>query len=169
MKHVKLFESFLNESVKKDETNKSVKSIKKEVKEGEDNDPIEDELNKLFKELVPSNGHADTFEGELVRAIMRIWYRYFNDGDYYFRGYGIETCGSSAAFLKNAHIRHPEIPKGLSVSLVAAQREAGKPDNDDEYTDKDDYLNNLKGAAAEVIKYVNSRNGKYEKNTESSR
>lgn len=163
MKHVKLFESFLNESVKKDETNKSVKSAKRAVKEAEAKDPTEDALDKLFKKLVPSSGEADTIEGELVRAIMRIWYRYFNDGDYFFRGYGKETAGSSASYLKDAGI------PGLKEAINAAQKEAGKADNDDEYTDKDKYLNNLKKAAKIIVDYVNSKNGKYEKNTVSSR
>jgi hypothetical protein len=163
MKHVKLFESFLNESVKKDETNKSIKTAKKVVKEAEEKDPTQDALDKLFKKLVPSSGEADTVEGELVRAIMRIWYRYYNDGDYFFRGYGKETAGSSATYLKNAGI------PGLKEAINKAQKEAGKPDNDDEYSEKDGYLNNLKDAAKIIVDYVNSKKGKYEKNTVSSR
>lgn len=163
MKHVKLFESFLNESVKKDETNKSIKTAKKVVKEAEEKDPTEDALDKLFKKLVPSAGKADTVEGELVRAIMRVWYRYYNDGDYFFRGYGKETAGSSATYLKNAGI------PGLKVAINKAQKEAGKPYNEDEYSEKDGYLNNLKDAAKIIVEYVTSKKGKYEKNTESSR
>lgn len=56
-------------------------------------------LELLFEALVPSRGKADTIAGELVRAIMRIVYRDWNDGDRFFCGYGIETCGSSAQYL----------------------------------------------------------------------
>lgn len=56
-------------------------------------------LEAAFGELVPAQGEADTIAGELVRAAMRICYRYYNDGDYFFMGYGLETAGPSAAYL----------------------------------------------------------------------
>lgn len=56
-------------------------------------------LDILFENLVPSSGAAETVAGELVRAMMRILYRDSNDGDKFFQGYGIETCGSSAEYL----------------------------------------------------------------------
>jgi hypothetical protein len=31
---------------------------------------------------------------------MRIAYRYYNDGDYFYTGYGIETCGNASVWLK---------------------------------------------------------------------
>jgi hypothetical protein len=37
----------------------------------------------FFKKLVPLEGKADTPEGELLRMISRIYYRYNNDGDRY--------------------------------------------------------------------------------------
>ena len=40
----------------------------------------EDRINKLFKELVPETGKADSLAGELVRAMSRIAYRFYNDG-----------------------------------------------------------------------------------------
>lgn len=58
-----------------------------------------DILEVLFDGLVPSEGAADTVAGEHVRAIMRILFRDHNDGDKFFEGYGIETCGSSAEYL----------------------------------------------------------------------
>jgi hypothetical protein len=157
MKHVKLFEGFLNEGKKKDEVNKSIKKVNEDDKE----DKIETELAALFKELVPPQGPAKTIEGEMVRAIMRIWYRYFNDGDYFFRGYGKETAGPSASYLKT----QTPISKVLKTVLAAAQAKAGKADNDDEYTEKDEYLNKLKEAAEMIIKYVKSKDGKYTENT----
>lgn len=59
----------------------------------------EETLEVLFDILVPSEGPADSVAGELVRAMMRILYRDANDGDKFFEGYGIETCGSSAEYL----------------------------------------------------------------------
>lgn len=56
-------------------------------------------INKLFEELVPSEGKADSLAGELVRAMSRIGYRFFNDGDMVNQGYGKETCNAPARFL----------------------------------------------------------------------
>lgn len=50
--------------------------------------------------LVPERGKADTLAGELVRAFMRLEYRWYNDGDVFFEGYGyIDTCSAPAAFI----------------------------------------------------------------------
>ena len=59
----------------------------------------ENRINKLFKELVPDTGKADSLAGELVRATARIGYRFFNDGDMVNQGYGKETCNPAARFL----------------------------------------------------------------------
>lgn len=58
-----------------------------------------EKLDKLFEELVPASGPADTMAGELVRATVRIAYRYYNDGDMIGKGYGKETCNPAARFL----------------------------------------------------------------------
>lgn len=68
-------------------------SIISEIKDSED--PIE----TAFELLVPSSGKADTVAGEIVRAMMRILYRDYNDGDLFYEGYGVETCGDAVAFL----------------------------------------------------------------------
>ena len=60
---------------------------------------IEEKLNGLFDELVPATGKADTAAGEIVRAICRIGYRNYNDGDHIGQGYGRETCNPAARFL----------------------------------------------------------------------
>lgn len=53
-----------------------------------------------MQEMVPSEGKADTIAGELVRAYARLWYRWYNDGDTFFTGYGYtDTCSASAAFI----------------------------------------------------------------------
>ena len=38
-------------------------------------------FDEFFDKYVPINGSADTLGGEIVRAINRIVYRYYNDGD----------------------------------------------------------------------------------------
>ena len=61
-----------------------------------------DVMNKLdiaFNELVPYSGKAPTKAGELVRAMMRVLYRDYNDGDIFYQGYGFETCGSSICYV----------------------------------------------------------------------
>ena len=60
---------------------------------------ITDQLQVYFDELVPAQGKADTVAGELVRAMMRILYRDYNDGDLFYEGYGKETCGGSVVYL----------------------------------------------------------------------
>ena len=56
-------------------------------------------INALFGELVPSCGKAETIAGEIIRAVSRIAYRYYNDGDHIGVGYGNVTCNSAARFL----------------------------------------------------------------------
>lgn len=65
-----------------------------------DEDPQE-ALSALFNVLVPPEGEADTLAGEMVRAMMRILYRFQNDGDIFYTDYGLETCASSAMYLYN--------------------------------------------------------------------
>lgn len=59
----------------------------------------EERINKLLKELVPETGKANSLAGELVRAMSRIGYRFYNDGDLVNIGYGKETCNPAARFL----------------------------------------------------------------------
>ena len=56
-------------------------------------------INQLFEELVPASGKAENLAGELVRAMARIGYRWYNDGDQVGIGYGRETCNPAARFL----------------------------------------------------------------------
>ena len=56
-------------------------------------------INQLFEELVPASGKAENLAGELVRAMARIGYRWYNDGNQVGIGYGRETCNPAARFL----------------------------------------------------------------------
>lgn len=62
-------------------------------------DELEKRLDALSEKLMPPSGPAETLEGELIRAINKILYRFYNDGDYWYEGYGCTTAGPAAAFL----------------------------------------------------------------------
>lgn len=63
------------------------------------NKGLEEKNRVLFREFVPMSGPADTIAGELIRAVNRIGYRYYNDGDHIGVGYGNETCNSAARYI----------------------------------------------------------------------
>lgn len=56
-------------------------------------------IENEFEKHVPSSGRSDTLYGEIIRAITRICYRYYNDGDKIGIGYGNRTCNAAARFL----------------------------------------------------------------------
>lgn len=58
-----------------------------------------DILDDIFSIVVPREGKADTVAGEIVRAMMRVLYRMYNDGDKFYEGYGLETVAPSVAYL----------------------------------------------------------------------
>jgi hypothetical protein len=54
----------------------------------------------LFQKLVPLQGKCKTQEGETLRAVNKIVYRYYNDGDRFWIGYGTEAGpGAAHAYL----------------------------------------------------------------------
>ena len=63
------------------------------------NQTVSDRLNEMFKELVPRSGKAENLAGEIIRAIARIDYRFYNDGDHLGIGYGKHTCNPAGRFL----------------------------------------------------------------------
>lgn len=84
----------------------------------------DDPLQTAFDALVPRSGEADTVAGELVRAMMRLLYRDYNDGDVFYEGYGLETCASSAAYLMDKL----DSTRSMFEKLAMSRAE------DDEYT-----------------------------------
>ena len=115
---------------------------------------IEDKLQALFDILVPSTGAAETLAGELVRAAMRILYRWYNDGDYFYTGYGLETCGSSAAFIADTI-------GGDAKETIMEIAEIGSTDNR--------YESEINDISATVIDYIFSNPETFGTKTEDSR
>lgn len=106
----KIVENKSNDSIQlKEGITDIIDKIKQWFKTNKDNKQIKSILDKIntsggdldayFKELVPSEGKANTVAGEMIRAIMRMQYRYYNDGDIFFIGYGLETAGPAASYL----------------------------------------------------------------------
>ena len=62
----------------------------------------EKRISVLFDKLVPGSGNADTVEGEIIRALNRLIYRWGNDGDLFWSGYGAETAGPAMEYLTDA-------------------------------------------------------------------
>lgn len=98
----------------------------------------ENKINALFEEFVPDSGKADTVAGEIIRAVSRIGYRNYNDGDHIGVGYGKETCNPAARYLiKNA---------GEEVSDAIADIWGVEPD--------DLYDNGLEAVEEAVLRYL---------------
>ena len=97
-----------------------------------------DVLDDIFNDVVPSSGKADSVGGEIVRAMMRILYRDYNDGDVFYDGYGLETAGPSAEYLMDTV---EEVSDELK-RIVERELE------DDEYTEA------LEDATATILHYL---------------
>lgn len=102
------------------------------------------ELNVLFDELVPDSGKAATVAGEIVRAISRISYRWYNDGDQLGVGYGKETCNPAGRYLgKTCNGEIAEMLEGLIYD----------PIYDDSYDGAyEECLTDLEGAVLRYLK-----------------
>ncbi len=127
-----------------------------EYLEGDPNEKVEENLIKefisgplgkrndaLFNKLVPGSGDSETVEGEMIRAINRIIYRFFNDGDYFYRGYGAETAGPAHSFLINSN----QIPFDLQSTLTSIFDKAMG-------ADEDGYERLIKFALEKVVDHV---------------
>jgi len=108
---------------------------------------LEDRNEPLYDKLVAGSGKSDTVEGEMLRAINRIVYRYYNDGDEYHTGYGTETAGPAHSFLVNAN--HP------LRSLVSTLFKKGT-----------NYEQTIKDVLDAILDHIESRQGKYTPNNE---
>jgi len=108
---------------------------------------------KLSDELMPPQGPAETIEGELVRAVSRIIYRFYNDGDKFYKGYGVDTAGGPAVFLIS-------MGKQLSIPGLTSEIESMALDrtNDQGYEDALERIEKI------VTAYIKGKNGEYTPN-----
>ena len=97
-----------------------------------------DVLDDIFHDVVPRSGKADSVGGEIVRAMMRILYRDYNDGDIFYSGYGVETAAPSVCYL----IDTVEESKDSFERIVEHQFK------EDEYTDA------LEDITSEILQYL---------------
>lgn len=118
-------------------------------------DGAEEQLEALHTALVPNSGKSDTVAGELARAMMRIIYRDYNDGDVFYEGYGVETCGGSVAYL----IATVDTPKVYDSFLTIAESKC-----EDDY-----YTRSLEKICAIIVNYILTNKSVWQPNTEDSR
>lgn len=113
----------------------------------ETNKTSEDKLVDYGEKLVPAVGKADTVAGEVVRAMGRIRYRFYNDGDRVNSGYGKETCNSSFRYLNN---KFSEAEGGERAAYAIARLEDGEHLSNVEYEDR------LNHGLDEVVRYLDN-------------
>ena len=119
---------------------------------------LEKRNNVLFDKLVPGSGNSDTIEGEMLRAINRIVYRYYNDGDFFYKGYGAETAGPAHSFLTNSR----EIPFEIQMTLTSIFNKIMKGSGDEEQI----YERGIKMALEQIIDYIEGKDGNYTESNE---
>jgi len=108
---------------------------------------LEQRNEALWAKLVPSVGPCDTAEGEMLRAINKIVYRRYNDGDYFYKGYGCETAGPAHAYLTQY--------SPLRSTLLPVLEEARWGD----------YEKNIEKALEIILDKIEACNGEYTPNT----
>lgn len=74
-------------------------SVKMEYEAFDTDEGIDNFYNELFNKYVPACGSAKTVGGEIVRAVSKIHYRFYNDGDFAGYGYGVETASPACSYL----------------------------------------------------------------------
>jgi hypothetical protein len=109
----------------------------------------------LYDKLVPNSGNSDFLEGEILRAINRIVYRFYNDGDFFYKGYGAETAGPAHSFLTNSR----EIPLELQSTLSSTFSKAID-------APEEGYERLLKFALEKILDYIESKDGNYTESSE---
>lgn len=103
-------------------------------------------MSALFEEFVPGSGKCENLGRELIRAINRVGYRNYNDGDYFFSGYGLETCGPDMAFV------YDHCDEDVQRAIEKAEELNQYMYDDDQMSDKyDERLNTI---FEEVLRYI---------------
>lgn len=110
--------------------------------------------HEMFDRLVPATGKCDTIGGEILRAVNRIGYRWWNDGDKAGEGYGRETVNPAVRFLTEAVKKHnlsdKVNPDNFEDTVAEFQYmvEDGNEIDDDEY---EEFVNSLVRNALDII------------------
>lgn len=78
---------------------------------------LSDRFDILFNHLVPRSGRSGTLQGEVIRAASKIIYRWYNDGDKFYQGYGVETCGKPISFLLNCEELDIKGSEGQDINI----------------------------------------------------
>lgn len=107
----------------------------------------QEQYDKLHNELVPSTGKCSTREGEMLRALSRLYYRYFNDGDMVVELMGeyMEGCSALYAF---GFLYHQAETRERMKELLKCY-------------DDNSYQSKLEDIANIVIKFIIDKNGNY--------
>jgi len=129
----------------------AVESINEGFVEGE----LEKRNEALYDVLVPGSGKTGTVEGEMLRAINRIVYRWWNDGDKFYEGYGAETVGPAHSFLVNSS-------NPLNNTLASIFDKAVTSSNQGDAV----YERIVELALTKVLDYIESKDGNYSKSGE---
>lgn len=143
---------------KKSKNTKLVPTFEDFIFEAVNKKAIEKENDKLYKKLVGSSGKSDTVEGEMLRAINKIIYRYYNDGDYYFSGYGAETAGPAATYFYKSN-KIDSALKSKIIDLLDKSR-SGRFGSTKQYEDS------LYKILSIIIDHIKSKGKDLTKNTE---
>lgn len=159
-KEYKADEADKAEKKRKEDLKKKTKSIvdkNKKILTGKSS--YEDKFSALFHEYVPSSGKSDTLGGEIIRAVNKIEYRWYNDGDVYFTGYGKETCGPAAKFLVSIYDDDHDYLEELGNMLIDFADKISQddsyysPGSFDEYMNKkyDSFVRSLKRTSIDIV------------------
>jgi len=98
-------------------------SKKKPISKVRTQEEIDAYIDEWFDKLIPNCGRANTVAGEILRAMCRINYRWYNDGDYAGYGYGMETAGSACTYLIGINDLEWHVENLLDIT----------PDHDEDY------------------------------------
>lgn len=134
---------------RKEELYNKYKDILDKIKSGHGK-PDEDSsrFQIAFDELVPPQGKADIQAGELIRAMGTILYHWFNGGDVFYKGYGIENVLPSLEFI---YEYGPDAVKELVDDTIEEVKNYNDPNFFEENGGYDEFLNNT---AEFVVDYI---------------
>jgi hypothetical protein len=109
--------------------------------------------HKLYAALVPDQGNCQTVEGEILRAISKLYYRFYNDGDLvrYIR-HDINLPTAAHRFLCNV------LPAEFNTALAELRSLAR--DHDEKL-----YAKAMETLTDRIIQWIKAKKGVYTPNT----